>query len=99
MAEALAATEMLAPLVPLVANVTAAEVSDPSEIRDLLVRQVTGLVRWRESMLYMKSVEVELLAEIGSGKILTGLARRIDRELAAVAVGTPQDIDGFVKSL
>ena len=99
MAAALDDTEMLAPLVPLVANVTAAEVVEPDEIRRLLVEQVTGLVRWRESVLYMKGQEVELLAEIGSGKILTGLAKRIDRELAAVAVGTPQEIEIFVKSL
>ncbi len=99
MAQALADIPMLAPLVPLVANVTAAEVVDPAEIRDLLVQQVTGLVRWRESVIYMKGREVEMLAEIGSGKILTGLARRIDREMTAVAVGTPEDIDSFVKGL
>jgi [acyl-carrier-protein] S-malonyltransferase len=99
MAAALAETALAEPLVPLVANVAAAPVTDPGEIRELLVRQVTGRVRWRESVLYMKAHGVEALIEIGAGKVLTGLARRIDAELSAAAVGAPADIDAFVQTL
>ena len=98
MAEALAATTIAPPLVPLVANVTAAPTSDPATIRDLLVRQVTGLVRWRESVSWLKANGVTALVECGSGKVLSGLARRIEPELAAVALGAPADIDAFVKA-
>ncbi len=87
------------PRIPLVANVTAASVSDGATIKDLLVEQVTGMVRWRESVLCMKAGGAEELVEIGAGKVLTGLAPRIDRELAAVTVGTPADIDAFLKTV
>lgn len=99
MAEALADVTINPPALPLVANVTASEVSDPDAIRDLLVRQVTGAVRWRESMLRMKAFGVTALIEAGAGKVLTGLARRIDRELEAVSLQTPEDIDAFMASL
>jgi [acyl-carrier-protein] S-malonyltransferase len=99
MAAALAQTDIAAPVVPLIANVTAAPVSDPDEIRALLVEQVTSLVRWREGVLAMKERGVTDLIEIGAGKVLTGLAKRIDRELNASAIGTPADIDAFVKAL
>ena len=99
MAEALADVTINPPALPLVANVTASEVSDPDAIRDLLVRQVTGAVRWRESMLRMKAFGVTSLIEAGAGKVLTGLARRIDRELEAVSLQTPEDIDAFMASL
>ena len=99
MAEALAATALKEPSVPVVANVTASAVSDPDEIRRLLVEQVTGLVRWRESMLYIKAQGVDTVVELGSGKVLTGLAKRIDKELAGVSVQTPADIEAFLKSL
>ena len=99
MEEALGAVEFREPLVPLVANVSAAPVQDPDEIRRLLVAQVTGLVRWRECVLAIRAAEVEEIAEIGTGRILTGLAKRIDRELAAVAVGTPAEIEIFLKRL
>lgn len=99
MAEALASVAMAAPKVPLVANVTADRVTAPDEIRDLLVRQVTGTVRWRESVLFMKSQGVTSLVELGSGKVLGGLARRIDKELTGSSVGTPADVDAFLKSL
>ena len=99
MAEALAAVTMTPPAVPLVANVTAAKVTDPEEIRRLLVEQVTGLVRWRESVLFMKGEGVDQLVEIGSGKVLAGLAKRIDRELAATSVGAPAEIEVFLKTL
>jgi [acyl-carrier-protein] S-malonyltransferase len=99
MAEALAKVDMLTPCVPLVANVTASRATLPEEIRDLLVRQVTGTVRWRESVLYMKEQGIDTLVELGSGKVLSGLAKRIDKDVAGVAVNTPADIESFLKSL
>ena len=95
MAEALAGVAIRAPAVPLVANVTAAAVSDPDTIRRLLVEQVTGAVRWREAVLYMRDQGVTELVELGSGKVLAGLARRIDKDLAATSIGAPADIAGF----
>jgi [acyl-carrier-protein] S-malonyltransferase len=97
MAEALSGTAMQQPAVPLVANVTAAPVSDPETIRGLLVSQVTGMVRWRESMLAMKAAGVEQAFELGAGKVLTGLLRRIDREIAGQSVGEPADIEAALK--
>jgi [acyl-carrier-protein] S-malonyltransferase len=99
MQEALERVAVRSPAVPLVANVTASAVRDPDEIRRLLVAQVTGLVRWRESVLFMRQAGVETLVEVGAGKVLSGLARRIDRDLAALSVGTPAEVDAFVKSL
>ena len=99
MAEALAEITLTAPALPLVANVTAAQVSDAETIRALLVRQVTGMVRWRESVLYMKANGVESLIELGAGKVLAGLARRIDRDLAASSAGTPEEIEALLKTL
>ncbi|KIL98552.1 Malonyl CoA-acyl carrier protein transacylase [Paramagnetospirillum magnetotacticum MS-1] len=99
MAEALAKVEMKAPRIPLVANVTAARVTDPAAIRDLLVRQVTGTVRWRESVLFMKAEGVTSLVELGAGKVLGGLAKRIDKELTGSSVGAPADIEAFLASL
>jgi [acyl-carrier-protein] S-malonyltransferase len=92
MAEALAGVEMQPPKVPLVANVTAAPLKDPAAIRASLVRQVTGTVRWRECVLFMAGQGVQMFAELGSGKVLSGLARRIAPEAAAVAAGTPEEI-------
>lgn len=99
MAAALADVDIRAPRLPVVANVTAAPTTDPTAIRALLVEQVTGAVRWRESVLAMKALGVDTLVELGSGKVLTGLARRIDRELTGVAVNGPADIESFLKSL
>ncbi len=99
MREALADISIAPPVVPLIANVTAKAVSDPETIRGLLVDQVTGMVRWRESVLGMKALSVTGLVEVGAGKILSGLARRIDRELTAVTVGTPADVEAFLASL
>jgi [acyl-carrier-protein] S-malonyltransferase len=99
MAEALADVALQAPALPLVANVTASQVSDPETIRGLLVRQVTGMVRWRESVLYMKDQGVNSLVELGAGKVLAGLARRIDRDLAAASAGTPEEIEAVLKTL
>jgi [acyl-carrier-protein] S-malonyltransferase len=97
MAEALAETAIKAPAVPVVANVIASAASDPDQIRNLLVEQVTGAVRWRECVLYMKEQGVESLVELGAGKVLAGLAKRIDKEIAAVSLGTPADIEAFLK--
>ena len=99
MAEALAGVAMKAPSVPVVANVVARAVSDPDEIRARLVEQVCGVVRWRESVLFMKGEGVGTLVELGAGKVLGGLAKRIDKELAGISVQTPADIETFLKSL
>jgi [acyl-carrier-protein] S-malonyltransferase len=99
MRDALAEVTIKAPAVPLVANVTASAVTEPDEIRRLLVEQVTGSVRWRESVLYMVGEGVTEVIELGAGKALTGMAKRIDKELSAAAAGTPDDIDALLKSL
>ena len=96
MQAALQETSIAAPCVPVIANVTAEAVSDPDRIRDLLVQQVTGSVRWRESMIWAADNGVTDLVEVGSGKVLTGMAKRIDKRLAAKALNTPEDIDGFL---
>lgn len=99
MAEALSQARIEIPVVPVVANVTAAPVSDPGEIRDLLVRQVTGMVRWRESVAAMaESLQVDEFAEIGSGKVLTGLVKRIAKGAGAQAINSPADIEAFLKA-
>lgn len=98
MKEALADTAIAMPAVPLVANVTAAPVSDPETIRRLLVEQVTGMVRWRESVLAMKAAGVAELIEIGAGKVLTGLTKRIDRDLKGQAAGTPEEVEAVLKT-
>jgi [acyl-carrier-protein] S-malonyltransferase len=99
MAEALAEAALANPAVPLVANVTARAVSDGATIRKLLVEQVTGLVRWRESVLFMKAHGVERMVEIGAGKVLSGLIKRIDREIAASAAGEPGEVEALMKTL
>jgi [acyl-carrier-protein] S-malonyltransferase len=99
MAEALAAVAMEPPEVPVIANVTAAPVADAGEIKDLLVKQVTGTVRWRESVLAMRDLGVDTLVEIGAGKVLTGLVRRIDKEMTGTAVGTPESVEEFLKDV
>lgn len=99
MRDALANTTIRAPSLPLIANVLAAETVDPAQIRQLLVEQVTGMVRWRESVLYMKQHGVSETIELGAGKVLTGLTKRIDGEMTGRAVGTPKDIEDFVGSL
>ena len=83
----------------MVANVTAQPVSDPDEIRSLLIEQITHRVRWRECVLTMRELGVEELCEIGAGMVLSGLARRIDRELGAQAIATPTDVETFLGSL
>jgi len=99
MAEALASVDMKAPSVPVVANVTASAVSDPDDIRKLLVEQVTGMVRWRESVQYLAAQGVTELIETGAGKVLTGLTRRIDKSVGGAAVGTPSDIASILETL
>jgi [acyl-carrier-protein] S-malonyltransferase len=99
MAQALATVHMQPPAVPLIANVTASDANDAAEIRRLLVEQVTGMVRWRESILLMKEKGVEGLVEIGVGKVLSGLARRIDRDLSTTNVGTPEDVAAFLETM
>lgn len=99
MAEALAAAAILPPQVPLVANVTARATEDPETIRSLLIQQVTAMVRWRESVLYMKEQGIDTLIELGAGKVLTGLVRRIDRDLAALNAGTPAELEALVETL
>jgi [acyl-carrier-protein] S-malonyltransferase len=99
MAEALADVAIAEPIIPVVANVTAAVVSDPEMSRTLLVEQVTKMVRWRESVLFMRDQGVDKLVEVGTGKVLAGLTKRIDRDIKSVSVSGPHDIDEFFKAL
>ncbi|MDF1716433.1 MAG: ACP S-malonyltransferase [Antarcticimicrobium sp.] len=99
MAEALAGVEIKAPAVPLIANVRAEAVSDPDMIRALLVEQVTGAVRWRESVQYMAAQGVTETWEIGAGKALSGMIRKIDRAIAGRAVGAPDDVTAAVEAM
>ncbi len=92
MAEALANATMKVPIVPVIANVLASPISDPAIIREMLVAQVTGTVRWRESVAAMTSLGVKVFVEIGTGKVLTGLAKKNAPDAKAFAVGTPDDI-------
>ena len=99
MAEALSKVTINAPVVPVVANVVASAVSDPEEIRRLLVEQVTGAVRWRECVGYLAGNGVTDIFEVGSGKVLAGLAKRIEKSLEAMSIGTPADIDAALPKL
>jgi len=99
MREALASVTIKAPVVPVVANVLAAAVSDPEEIKRRLVEQVTGTVRWRECVAFMAANGVTDIYEIGAGKVLAGLAKRIDSSLNAANVGAPADIDAALARL
>jgi [acyl-carrier-protein] S-malonyltransferase len=99
MAEALAQTVVHRPAVPLIANVTAGPISDPAEIKRRLVEQVTGTVRWRESVAAMAQDGVTDLVEVGSGKVLAGLAKRIVPSMNAMSVGTPQEVDAALALL
>lgn len=95
MAQALAQVEIRAPVVPLVANVLAAPVTDPAEIRARLVEQVTGSVRWAESVAFMAAQGVESFYEVGAGKVLSGLVKRIAPNAVGTPVGAPADVDAF----
>ncbi|MCW9033656.1 MAG: ACP S-malonyltransferase [Rhodospirillales bacterium] len=99
MAEALSEVQIRQPIPTLVANVTAESTDDPTEIRRLLVEQVTGMVRWRESVLYLGEQGVDSLVELGSGKVLSGLVRRINRDMTGVSIQGPADIETFLASL
>ena len=98
MRAALDRVTLVRPLVPVIANVTAAPVENPTDIADLLVEQVTAMVRWRESVLAMRDAGVDTLIELGAGKVLSGLAKRIDRDLTAMSVETPADVEAVLKT-
>ncbi len=95
MAAALADTKIVAPKVPVVANVTASAVTDPAVIRDLLVKQVTGTVRWRECMGYMAANGCDRFVELGAGKVLSGLVKRLAEGATGLSVGTPADVEAY----
>ena len=100
MAEALADAKIIAPAVPVIANVTARPETDPEVIRRLLVEQVTGRVRWRESMEWMAGEGgVTRFAEVGSGRVLTGMAKRIAPDAESLALNAPEDLEAFAKSV
>ncbi|OXS99325.1 [acyl-carrier-protein] S-malonyltransferase [Notoacmeibacter marinus] len=99
MRAALADVTMNAPTVPLIANVTVSPLTDPAEIADRLVEQVTGRVRWRETMQWFAANDIDTLYEIGAGKVLSGLARRIDRSLTAIPIGGLDDIEKALNAL
>jgi len=99
MAEALAGTEISAPAVPLVANVSATAVTDPETIRQNLVTQVTSRVRWTESVQYMVANGVDTTGEVGNGKVLTVMQRRIEKSLNGFTLGTPEDLEAFAQAM
>lgn len=99
MAQALEATAPLPPVVPVVANVSAHKETDPAAIRDLLVRQVTATVRWRECVQAMTELGVDRFVELGAGKVLSGLVRRIAPDAAALSAGTPAEIEAVLKAM
>ena len=99
MAEALSAVTISDPVVPVISNVKAAPVSDAAEIEALLVAQVTGAVRWRESAASMPSLGVDSVVEMGAGKVLCGLLKRIDRSISSINIQEPEHIDAFLASL
>ncbi|MCU0986601.1 MAG: ACP S-malonyltransferase [Acetobacteraceae bacterium] len=99
MQDALAAADLRAPVVPVVANVTAAKAAEPDEIRALLVKQVTATVRWRESVQAMRAMGVDTIVELGAGKVLAGLVKRIDKDISATSIGTPEEVEAFLKAM
>jgi len=99
MAEALAGVTIRPLVVPVLANVTAKEANNPDHVRQLLVEQVTGRVRWRESILALRGLTVDTAVEFGGSKVLTGMVKRIDKELATVTLDSPADLEAFGKSL
>ena len=99
MEKALGKVEFVRPLVPVIANVTAAAAENPDDIRALLVEQVTSMVRWRESVLAMRDTGVDTLIELGAGKVLSGLTKRIDRDMTSLNAESPDDIEAVLKTL
>lgn len=95
---ALASSSLKAPAVPLIANVTADVVTDPTQIKSLLVQQVTGMVRWVDSIEKLKTLGVSRILEIGHGNVLAGLIKRIAPEIPVITIGTPADLDGLSKA-
>jgi [acyl-carrier-protein] S-malonyltransferase len=98
MRDALAKVEIKPPQVPLIANVLATPIADPEQIRKRLVEQVTGMVKWRETMLYLKTNGVGTVYEVGAGRVLTGIARRFDG-IEARSVGTPEELETAAAAL
>lgn len=94
--EALKSVTIHDPVVPLISNVTASTMETAEEIRNLLVEQITSMVRWRESVIHMIEDGVHTFVEVGGGKVLSGLVRRIDKSLSAISVGTPADVDAYL---
>jgi [acyl-carrier-protein] S-malonyltransferase len=99
MAEALAKVTIRPLAVPVLVNVTASETAEPEMVRRLLVEQVTGRVRWRESILALKGLGVDTTVEMGGNKVLTGMVKRIDKDLQTVTLDTPDEIEAFAKAL
>ncbi|MEZ6000458.1 ACP S-malonyltransferase [Hyphomonas sp.] len=99
MAEALASTDIKSPVVPVVANVSASAVTDPETIRQNLVAQVTGRVRWTESVQFMVAEGVDTTGEVGNGKVLTVMQRRIEKSLNGFTLGAPEDLEAFAQAL
>ena len=99
MAEALAEVSIAQPVSELVANVSASAVTDPETIRKNLVAQVTGRVRWTESVQFMVAQGVEATGEAGNGKVLTVMQRRIDKSLNGFTLGTPEDLEAFAEAM
>jgi [acyl-carrier-protein] S-malonyltransferase len=98
MREALSKVEITEPAVPLVANVTASALTSPAEIRSRLIEQVTGVVRWRESMSYLQAQGVDSVYEVGAGKVLSGMARRLEG-MQAANIGTPEELEAAATAL
>jgi [acyl-carrier-protein] S-malonyltransferase len=99
MRDALARITIRPLAVPVLANVTASETAEPEMVRRLLVEQVTGRVRWRESMLALGGLGVDMTVEMGGGKVLTGMVKRIDKDLQSITLDTPEEIETFAKAL
>jgi [acyl-carrier-protein] S-malonyltransferase len=99
MAEELAKVTIRPLSVPVLANVTAGEAANPDHVRQLLVQQVTGRVRWRESILALRGLTVDTTVEFGGNKVLTGMVKRIDKDVATITLDTPTDLEAFGKTL
>lgn len=99
MGEALAKITIRPLAVPVLANVTATETAEPETVRRLLVEQITGRVRWRESMLALRGLGVDMTVEMGGNKVLTGMVKRIDKDLQSITLDTPDEIETFAKAL
>ena len=99
MRDALMSSRLITPELPVITNVNAQPVRDPEELRNLLIEQKTKKVRWRESILSLSNLGVEHIFEVGSGKVLSGLTRRINSDLKAQSIATPAEVETFLQSL